>query len=124
MTDVLSLIVNKIKTAINKVELENATKDTKTPYTVLNFPTSDDGVSDDDGSINYIFEVDAYDKGKDNTQLENLVDSIDSVLNGKKGIESTFFYRIRRLNRLMIPEEDKNLRRRQLRYQLIIQERS
>ena len=88
------------------------------PYVNITYPGT--GESDESGRTFITLEIDVWDNQTDTTALENLTDEIDGALN--RVVDTTFFYRIYRLNpyRFELDEADENIRRRQLRYQILI----
>ena len=116
----LKMIYEKLKTVHARVYQEEAPQidpDTEEPpifpYVVFKTPTITPVFIRDD----IILEVTIWGNNTDTTEIEDLADSIDAVLDRYKhyeeGIMATRLYK---MNRLAIPDPDERLRRRELRY--------
>ena len=88
------------------------------PYVNINYPSI--GEADESFRQNIILELDIWDNETDTTALETLTDAIDKKLN--RYVSNNLYFRIYRLNpyRLELDDGDENIRRRQLRYQVLI----
>ena len=98
---------------------DSRTPTTKTyPYTNITYPSM--GEADESFRRNIILELDIWDNETDTTALEALTDAIDKKLN--RYVDTSLYFRIYRLNpyRLELDDADENIRRRQLRYQILI----
>ena len=66
----------------------------------------------------YILEVDVWDKEKDTTRVDNLADSVENLLQAKnlpqEHILPTFYL----IDRRNILDEDKNIKHRQIQFQI------
>ena len=113
MTELHKYVFETLSAINSKCYLEKAKDSAVCPYIVFRFPTSVDDFQKED----FILEVDVWDNLSDTTRLEALVTSIDTALHSLKYYESGVLQTcIYRLNRLMLPDPDEKLRRRQLRY--------
>lgn len=83
---------------------------------VYRFPTSNPNEWRED----FILEIDIWDQPPDGSTvtLQTLADEIDRALNRLRYTSTNWTTRIYRINRLMIPDPDPTIRRRQLRYEL------
>ena len=88
------------------------------PYVNIIYPTI--GEADESFRQNIILELDIWDNETDTTALETLTDAIDKKLN--RYVDNGLYFRVYRLNpyRFELDDSDENIRRRQLRYQILI----
>lgn len=115
MINLLQHIYGKLSSVHPSTYLEKAPKGTSFPYVTFNMPTS----IEDDYREDFILEIDIWDnKPNDTTMLETITTNIDTELNRKYENNSIFQCSIYRINRLMIPDPNESIRRRQLRYQV------
>lgn len=113
MINFLTYIYGKLSSVADRVKLEKAKQSTPFPYVTYKLPTStEEGHRED-----FILEVDIWDNNSNTFNLEQLTTSIDKALNRETYIDSNIQVSIYRINRLMIPDTDETIRRRQLRYQ-------
>jgi hypothetical protein len=110
----LTFITSKLNEITPKVYLEQAPAKTPFPYVVFNLPNSDEAEFRED----FVLEVDVWDKSPDTTALETLTVSIDQALSRLKHLDTNFQASFYRVSRLMLPDDDPTIRRRQLRYQV------
>jgi len=96
---------------------EHATANAIFPYVVFKFTSSTNLVSDRE---DIILEIDIWDTQKDGydatLNVELLTDKIDKFLKKNRHIDDNQFLMFQKINRLNLPDEDTNVRRRQLRY--------
>ena len=96
------------------VYYENAIKDTPYPYVVFELESIDYSNNRDD----VILTVNVWDKGYDSSVVEDLADSIEDIFNYNNyptdDVLPTFF----KANRMVVLDEDKEIRRRQLQFQV------
>jgi hypothetical protein len=119
MIDLLTAIYTKIATVTTKAYLEKAPDGAVYPYVVYKLPNS----TDIDGCPlgnreDYTLEIDIWDNLNDTTRLETLTNSIDTAMQRKHVDNSNIAVSFYRLSRLMIPDPDQKIKRRQLRYRL------
>ena len=116
MKNLLTLIYSQLRTVADRVHIENAPSGITVvyPYVTYRIPTSIDDYQKQD----FIVEIDIWDNKADNTAIEKLTDDIDAIFHRlqhyQEGVLQVSVYRI---NRMMIPDPDPKIRRRQLRYQ-------
>lgn len=118
MIELQKFIVAELKKIHPRVYQEWGPQDAVFPYVVYRMPTSNESEWRED----FILEVDIWDKPADGSTvtLQTLADNIDRALNRLRYIsnDGTWSTRIYRINRLMVPDPDPAIRRRQLRYGL------
>jgi hypothetical protein len=120
-------IVQQLKTVHPRVLLEFVPENqvVEYPYVVYNLPNSEEIV---DRREDFILEVDVWDKPIDGSTvaLQTLADTIHQKLNrltytdNANGWSSRFYL----VNRLMLPDPDPMIRRRQLRYEIKVYRRN
>lgn len=120
MVNFIKSIRDYLLTKSDRVYFQRAPDTAPFPYVVFDLPTSNDTRPSQD----FYLEIDGWDNNQDTNALENLIDSIDgdgdnlnpTGLNNKTlstvDVTATFH----RQNRGNIPDEDKRINRRQLRY--------
>jgi hypothetical protein len=119
MTALLTVIYNLLCAITTRVYLETADKGVIFPYVVFKIPNSSDADGNPNGNReDFILEVDVWDNLGDTTRLEDLTTSIDAALQRTHNYNTSVAVSIYRLSKMMIPDPDKNIRRRQLRYRL------
>ena len=116
MMDMLEFITDTLKSAAARVYLEKAPEGTDFPYVTYRFPTSNEAEFRED----FILEVNLWDHGEDTTALEELTEDVDEALNRTKHLTATADMQLSvyRINRMMIPDPDPKIRRRELRYEV------
>lgn len=115
MINLLTNLFSKLTAIHPRTYLETAPPKSQFPYVVFSLPTSDES----DYREDFILEIDIWDnKPLDTTMVETLTDNIDKALNRSFVNTTDFQYSAYRMNRLMLPDPDENIRRRQLRYQI------
>lgn len=117
MIDLQKFIFNELRQIHPRVYAEWAPQDGAFPYVVYRLPTSNESGWRED----FILEVDIWDRPDDGSTvpLQELADRIDQALHRRRytspeGWTTGIF----RINRLMVPDPDPLIRRRQLRYEL------
>lgn len=83
------------------------------PYAVFKIPNSVDLETD---RQDFVLEIDIWDNQTDTARLETLTSSIDKKLHKLRYLDSNQLLIFQRTNRLMIPDPDVKIKRRQLRY--------
>lgn len=113
--DLKKLVQTKLKTLTTNVYHELADKDAVYPHIVFTFRRID---LQDLSRQDYILEVDVWDKEKDTTRIDNLADSVENLLQAKnlpqEHILPTFYL----IDRRNILDEDKNIKHRQIQFQI------
>ncbi len=119
MIELQKYVVGVLKSVHSRVYQEEAPQEAVYPFVVYRLPTS---TETEERREDFILEVDVWDNPPDGSTvtLQQLADEIDRALHrtvyldpGGKWI--TMIYRI---NRMMVPDPDPEIRRRQLRYDL------
>lgn len=112
-------LVNKIKAELvtevhPRVYVEERDKNFRYPYILMNLVTS----NDDERKENFVLEVDVYENlsKQDTKRLEDLADKVNKAFKFKRLVGSDFHCRLKRINRINVPDPDPNVRRRQLRF--------
>lgn len=85
----------------------------KYPYIVFKLPDSLNVESD---RQDYSLIIDIWDNKPDTTALETLTSNVDKLLYKLRVTDEKQFLMFERENRLMIPDEDTSVKRRQLQY--------
>lgn len=107
------VITKLLKEANEKVFYENATDKTPYPYIVYEFDTvTFENINRDD----VILTIDIWDKGKDSEKVEKIADKIEDLLNFKNNPTGKVLPTFYLASRNSIRDEDKNIRRRELRF--------
>jgi hypothetical protein len=90
---------------------------TSYPYVNTRYPTTLE--NDESFRVIHTLEIDVWDNIPNTARIEQLADDIDAEINRYMNTEQ--FYRIYRMSpfRLELDEPDRNIRRRQLRYQIL-----
>lgn len=113
--DLKKLVQTKLKTLTTNVYHELADKDAVYPHIVFTFRRID---LQDLSRQDYILEVDVWDKEKDTTRVDNLADSVENLFQAKnlpqEHILPTFYL----IDRRNILDEDKNIKHRQIQFQI------
>jgi hypothetical protein len=94
------------------VYLEEAPQGDAIDYATYRITTS----NATDPSQDFFLEIDLWFKGTDTIDLERLADGIDEDFHKWVYHSATLNAHFQRINRLMIPDPDATIRRRQLRY--------
>ena len=113
--DLKKLVQTKLKTLTTNVYHELADKDAVYPHIVFTFRRID---LQDLSRQDYILEVDVWDREKDTTRVDNLADSVENLLQAQnlpqEHILPTFYL----IDRRNILDEDKNIKHRQIQFQI------
>jgi hypothetical protein len=113
MINLLPYLFTKLSEAQKPVYFEIAPSTAVFPYIVFKLPNSVNVESD---RQDYVLQVDVWDKKADTTPLEALTSLVDSKLYKHEHLDANQFLKFERENRLMIPDPDTSIKRRQLRY--------
>ena len=111
-------IYQRVSQVADRVYDSRTPSEKEYPYVNITYPTI--GEVDESFRQNIILELDVWDNLADTTRLENLTDAIDKKLN--RYVSNDLYFRIYRLSpyRIELDDADENIRRRQLRYQILI----
>lgn len=114
MIELRKVIHALLKTVHSRVHFVDAPEAATFPYVVYNLPTSTnaDGTRED-----FILEVDVWDNATDTTAIETLTQNIDTLLNREHSINAKVLVNFYRVNRLVLTDDDKSIKRRKLTYQ-------
>jgi hypothetical protein len=113
MNHLLTFLYTKLSETQKPVYFEIAPSKTVFPYIVYKLPNSVNVESD---RQDYTLQIDVWDKNTDTTALETLTDDIDKQLYKLEHLDTDQFLKFERESRLMIPDTDPKIKRRQLRY--------
>lgn len=117
MLNIMKFLTRELKNLTPRVFNENATPNAIFPYVVFNIRTS--SVVERDRE-DVIIEIDIWDYQKDGydaiVNVELLTNKIDKYLKSVRHIEDDSLLIFEKINRLSLPDEDSNIKRRQLRY--------
>jgi len=114
-------ITTFLTTKAIRVYFEGAPDNAVYPYIVYNLVSSNEMLSNRE---DFDLEIDIWDNSSDTTNIETITGNIDgdgnvftpSGLHRKMWFINGFSAKCYRINRLIIPDEDKRIRRRQLKY--------
>lgn len=117
MVDKYEYVTEQLKKSCSRVSFKRAKDNDTFPYVVYNLPSTSEVVANRD---DIILEIDIWDIQRDGydviSSIENLTDTIDKSLKDIRYLDGKHLLMFQRLNRLVLPDEDKNIERRQLRY--------
>lgn len=117
MIEKYKFVTNLLKAVTPNVYPESAYDKTTFPYVVYNFPSSSPLEKHKDGII---FEVDIWDYDKEGydviSEIEILTSQIDDVFKDCRHSMDGNFLLFQKIGRFPIPDEEKRIKRRQLRY--------
>ena len=107
-----------LKNYSDAVYYEDAPNKAEYPYLVYNLEDGYRSYREE-----YILTLDFWDRNQSSSNIENLVDAYDKHLENKLIVTELFSIRLNRLQRLKIEDEDKGLKRRQLKFEVQIYQR-
>lgn len=113
MINLLSYVFTKLSETQKPVYFEIAPTNAVFPFIVYKLPNS---VNIESDRQDYTLQIDVWDKNTDTTALETLTNDIDKRLHQLQHLDTNQFLKFERESRLMIPDTDPTIRRRQLRY--------
>ena len=113
--DLKKLIQTKLKTLTTNVFYENATDNAMYPHVVFTFNSIDLG---DLSRQDYMLNIDVWDKGKSTTAVDELCDKIEALLQGENLPQTRILPTFYLVDRRNIPDEDKQIRHRVIRFQI------
>lgn len=115
MIELRKVIVRELRKHHDKVYYHKVPADIEFPYIVYDFPNS--FMSDDQEIFN--LDVDIWDNRDDTTELEALASNIWRAFNRYRYMDDNVQFSIYRENRLPpLDEQEKNIKRRKLIFQL------
>lgn len=113
--DLKKLILSKLKTVASNVYYEIASDDAMYPHIVFNFNNLNLG---DLTRQDYMLDIDIWSKGKDTKTVDDMCDTIENLLQAEnlpqEHILPTFYL----VDRKSLPDEDKTIRHRLIRFQI------
>lgn len=113
--DLKKLIQTKLKTLTTNVFYEIATDDAMYPHVVLTFNSIDLG---DLSRQDYMLNIDVWDKSKSTVAVDELCDKIEALLQGENLPQTRILPTFYLVDRRNIPDEDKQIRHRVIRFQI------
>lgn len=114
MTNMLIALMNRLMEVEPNTWYEVANTTTY-PYAVVSIQPLADSEKDRQDNI---VEIDVWDQTTDPMALEELTTKLDKALKKWKFTDDTQGFWLQRISRGNIPDEDINIRRRQIRYQI------
>ena len=113
--DLKKLIQEKLKTLTTDVYYEQARDNALYPHIVFSFREIS---LEDLYRQDYVLEVDVWDKGNSTDRADELADMVEDLLHTKNlpqtGVLPTFY----KMNRKSIPDPDKKIKHRLIRFQI------
>jgi hypothetical protein len=113
--DLKKLIQTKLKTLATNVYFEEASDNALYPHIVFTFRTIDLG---DLARQDYILEVDIWDKGTSTTQVDELSDKVEDLLQAKNLPQTNILPTFYKIDRKSIKDEDKSIKHRLIKFQI------
>lgn len=113
MMNLIKYLYTLLSQAQKPVYFEQAPSGASYPYIVFKVP---DSVNVESDRQDYSLIIDVWDNQADTTALENLTSDVDKLLHKLRVTDENQFLMFERENRLMIPDEDTAIKRRQLQY--------
>lgn len=113
--DLKKLIQTKLKTLATNVYFEEAADNALYPHIVFSFRTIDLG---DLARQDYILEVDIWDKGTSTTQVDELSDKVEDLLQAKNLPQTNILPTFYKIDRKSIKDEDKSIKHRLIKFQI------
>lgn len=113
--DLKILLTTKLKTLTTNVFFEQATDDKLYPHVVFSFRQIDLG---DLWRQDYILEIDVWDKGTSTTQVDELSDKIEDLLQGENLPQDRILPTFYKMDRKSILDSDKSIKHRLIRFQI------
>jgi hypothetical protein len=114
MIEIRKVVQSTLKAIHPRVYFQDAPDDAAPPYLVYDLPNS----FDDDPLERFVMDIDGWDKSKDTTALETLMDSIDKEMNKKTIMIQNMAVTFYRENRLSLTDDDPRIIRRKYTYQI------
>lgn len=111
--EVRKVITKLLRGSGNEVYYEEATQNAGYPYIVFSFSTVDLNNSPRD---DYFLVVDIWDRNKQTLRVEEIADEVEEILSFTNSPTETILPTFYKTSRDSIPDENKMLKRRQLRF--------
>lgn len=113
--DLKKLIQTKLKKLTTNVYFEIAADNALYPHIVFTFNSVDLG---DLSRQDYILYIDVWDKGNNSTAIDELCDNIETLLQAQNLPQTRILPTFYLMDRKSIPDEDKQIRHRLIRFQI------
>lgn len=113
--DLKKLIQTKLKTLTTNVYFEIAADNALYPHIVFTFNSVDLG---DLSRQDYILYIDVWDKGDNSTAIDELCDNIETLLQAQNLPQTRILPTFYLMDRKSVPDEDKQIRHRLIRFQI------
>jgi hypothetical protein len=114
VVEIRKAIKGALEAAQLNVYFQEAPPDAAYPYLVFDLPNSAD-----DGTLEqFIMDLDGWDRQRDTTALENMMNGADLALNGKSFSAGGLSFTLYRDNRMSVMDPDPSLKRRKYIYQI------
>lgn len=113
--DLKKLIQTKLKTLATNVYYEIAADNALYPHVVFTFDSIDLG---DLSREDYMLNVDVWDKGKSTAAIDDLCDSIENLLQAENLPQTHILPTFYLVDRRNVPDEDKAIKHRVIRFQI------
>lgn len=107
------VITGLLKQTNVEVFYENAINTAKFPYIVYNFESVNFGNT---GRDDIFLDIDIWDKNSSSIEVETIADYVEDILNSLNKPTDSILPTFYKENRRALQDEDKNIRRRQLRF--------
>ena len=113
--DLKDLIQTKLKTLTTNVYFENANDGAMYPHIVFDFREVNLG---DLSRQDYVLEVDIWSKGYDTTEVDELADKVEDLLQAQNLPQTRILPTFYKIDRRSIKDPDKDIKHRQVRFQI------
>ena len=113
--DLKKLIQTKLKTLATNVFFEIAEDNSLYPHVVFEFNMINLG---DLSRQDYMLNIHVWDKGKSTTTVDELCDKIEALLQGENLPQTRILPTFYLVDRNNVPDEDKQIRHRLIRFQI------
>lgn len=113
--DLKILLKTKLNTLTSNVFFEQATDDALYPHIVFSFRTIELG---DLSRKDYILEVDVWDKGTNSTNVDELADKVEDLLQAQNLPQTNILPTFYLMDRKSVLDPDKDIKHRLIRFQI------
>lgn len=113
--DLKILLKTKLNTLTSNVFFEQATDDALYPHIVFSFRTIELG---DLSRKDYILEVDVWDKGTNSTNVDELADKVEDLLQAQNLPQTNILPTFYLIDRKSVLDPDKDIKHRLIRFQI------
>ena len=115
MIELYASIYDRLRTVLDRVFYERIKEPEKIIYPYATFTLASS--SDQNNRMTFILEIDIWDNNQDTSTLETLTWDVKKAIDHYVFDNTDVSYHAYIINILNIPDEDENLRRRQLRFE-------